>query len=105
MVIGGYYDDAYDPEPTTSRAPSNRYPTTTSPEYTQPFPTKTAPNNKFEVKSPREYLADVELVSLDPNYPVPPCLTRLNDFPIAVFGASGSVGDGNLTEKFFPDQQ
>ena len=100
MVIGGYYNDGYDPEPTTSRALTNRYPTTTLPEYTQPFPTTTAPNNKFKVNFPTEYLTDVELVSLDPDYPVPPCLTGLNDFPIGLFGASGSVGDGNIYEQF-----
>ena len=41
------------------------------------------------------YLSDVELLSLDPDNPVPPCLMNLSDFPVALFGASGSVGDGN----------
>ena len=43
------------------------------------------------------YLSDVELLSLDPENPVPPCLMSLNDFPVGLFGASGSVGDGNMT--------
>ena len=43
------------------------------------------------------YLSDVELLSLDPENPVPPCLMSLNDFPVGLFGASGSVGDGNMS--------
>ena len=43
------------------------------------------------------YLSDVELLSLDSANPVPPCLMSLNNFPVGLFGASGSVGDGNAT--------
>ena len=77
MVIGGYYDEAYAP---TSYSITPR------------------PNDKLKVNSPRVYSYDVELVSLDPDYPVPPCLMSLNDFPVGLIGASGSVGDGNLTK-------
>ena len=44
-----------------------------------------------------QYLSDVELLSLDPDNPVPPCLMSLNNFPVRLYGASGSVGDGNMT--------
>ena len=37
---------------------------------------------------------DVELVSLDPEYPVPSCLSNLNKFPVRTRGAAGSVGEG-----------
>ena len=50
-----------------------------------------------EYDDPDAYLSDVELLSLDPDNPVPPCLMSLNEFPIGLFGASGSVGDGNTT--------
>ena len=37
-------------------------------------------------------LAEVELVTSDPdNYPVPPCLDSLQDFPVELYGASGAV--------------
>ena len=40
-------------------------------------------------------LTDVELVSLDPdNNPVPPCLKDLNNFPVEIRGAAGSIGEG-----------
>ena len=39
-------------------------------------------------------LAEVELVSLDPdNYPVPPCLNNLKDLPIESAGMAGAVDD------------
>ena len=42
-------------------------------------------------------LADVELFSLDPdNNPVPPCLANLNDFPVRLDGAAGSVDEGKV---------
>ena len=47
------------------------------------------------------YYEGVELVSLDPDNPVPPCLMSLNDFPVGLLGASGSVGDGNLSKWNF----
>ena len=37
---------------------------------------------------------DVELVSLDPNFPVPQCLASLNKFPVKTRAAAGSVGEG-----------
>ena len=80
MAIGGYYDEAYAPTPTS-------------------YSIRPRPNDKLKENSLRDYLYDVELVSLDPDYPVPPCLMSLNNFPIAAFGASGSVGDGNSTIK------
>ena len=45
----------------------------------------------------RASLAEVELVSLDPdNYPVPPCLYNLTELPIASHGMAGAVDeDGN----------
>ena len=52
----------------------------------------------YERTTPQQSLDDVELISLDSDYPVPPCLMRLNNFPVGLFGASGSVGDGNLTK-------
>lgn len=73
MVIGGSRESSYSPtqEPGVS--------TTTS--------------------LPGGYINAVELVSLDPdNNPVPPCLTNLNDFPIGIDGAAGSVGEGNLIQ-------
>ena len=40
-------------------------------------------------------LSDVELVSLDPDSNlVPPCLANLNDFPVKIYGAAGSVDKG-----------
>ena len=43
------------------------------------------------------YLSDVELVSLDPdNNPVPPCLANLNDFPVEIAYAAGSVDEGKV---------
>ena len=40
-------------------------------------------------------LNDVELVSLDPDdNPVPPCLVNLNDFPVDIYYAAGSVDEG-----------
>ena len=43
----------------------------------------------------RVALPDVELVSLDPDSnPVPPCLANLNDFPVKIYGAAGSVDKG-----------
>ena len=34
----------------------------------------------------------VEVISLDPaNHPVPECLKRLNDFPVTVYGAAGTM--------------
>ena len=43
------------------------------------------------------HLADVELVSLDPdNNPVPPCLANLNDFPAEISNAAGSVDEGKV---------
>ena len=47
-------------------------------------------------------LADVELVSLDPdNNPVPPCLTNLNNFPVELEGAAGSVDEGKVKLKAY----
>ena len=44
-----------------------------------------------------DFLSDVELVSLDPeNNPVPPCLANLNNFPVELYGAAGSVDEGKL---------
>ena len=43
------------------------------------------------------FLSDVELVSLDPdNNPVPPCLANLNDFPVEIAYAAGSVDEGKV---------
>ena len=43
---------------------------------------------------------DVELVSLDPdNNPVPPCLANLNNFPVELYGAAGSVDEGKVKLK------
>ena len=39
-------------------------------------------------------LNDVELVSLDPDVPVPPCLANLNKFPVKTRAAAGSTGEG-----------
>ena len=47
-------------------------------------------------------LSDVEIVSLDPNNnPVPPCLTNLNDFPVELDGAAGSVDKGKVKLKAY----
>ena len=47
-----------------------------------------------------EILTDVELVSLDPdNNPVPPCLANLNDFPVKLESAAGSVDKGKVKLK------
>ena len=52
--------------------------------------------------SPGSYIDAVELVSLDPdNSPVPPCLTNLNNFPVGINGAAGSIGEGNLFQNTF----
>ena len=40
---------------------------------------------------------DVELVSLDLDNPVPPCLSHLNNFPGGIIGAAGSIGEGMIT--------
>ena len=46
------------------------------------------------------YFSDVELVSLDPdNNPVPPCLANLNDFPVEISYAAGSVDEGKVKVK------
>ena len=73
MAIGGYYDESYAPI-----------------SYVTP-----RRDDNVKANSPRDYVYDVELVSLDPDYPVPPCLMSLNNFPVGLIGASGSVGDGN----------
>ena len=78
MVIGGYYN----PYLTTTE-----YPYTTEDPY--PYTTEDRPEGP--------YLSDVELLSLDSDNPVPPCLMSLNNFPVGLFGASGSVGDGNMS--------
>ena len=70
MVIGGYYDPSY--------LYTTEYSYTTEDPY-------------------GAYLSDVELLSLDSDNPVPPCLMSLNNFPVGLFGASGSVGDGNMS--------
>ena len=45
-------------------------------------------------------LSDVELVSLDPdNNPVPPCLANLNNFPVEISYAAGSVDEGKVKLK------
>ena len=45
-------------------------------------------------------LSDVELLSLDPdNNPVPPCLANLNDFPVKLESAAGSVDKGKVKLK------
>ena len=46
------------------------------------------------------YRNEVELVSLDPdNNPVPPCLANLNNFPVKLDGAAGSVDQGKVKLK------
>ena len=44
---------------------------------------------------PGTSLDAVELVSFDLDNPVPPCLTDLNNFPVGITGAAGSVGEGS----------
>ena len=41
--------------------------------------------------SSMQQLADVELTSLDPLFPVPDCLTELNPLPFTVSGHGGAV--------------
>ena len=67
MVVGGFYDDNYD-------------------YYDTEFTTPTS-----------SYLDEVELISLDPDNPVPSCLTSLSNIPVGLYGAAGSVGDGKVT--------
>ena len=128
MVIGGYYDanyvqdfpeafpettTTYPEESTVSESVSQvsttylvdettaypEEPTTYLVDETTTYPEEPTTTYSFERTTYVEnYLDDVELISLDSDYPVPPCLMRLNNFPVGLFGASGSVGDGNLTK-------
>ena len=74
--------------------------TTEEPYYTTEAPFYTTEEPFYTTSSPGGFIRAVELVSLDPdNNPVPPCLTNLNNFPIGIDGAAGSVGEGRATKQ------